>query len=655
MKKHLRTLAACSFLWVGTQSASADQLQCQQLPELLQVFTHQHYAYREATDTIRNQAVEQFIKAIDPSKTLLLEGDAVSFRKTVPPLFRDMKDGKCGLLDDVYNVLLMRSQENEATVRELLGPKYKLDETIEIQMDPDRRGYARTSEDRKKLIRGLTHFQISSALLVDPSVEKAKTQIIHRFELATKRARERGASELITTFAEAFARALDPHTSYLSQDNFEDFNIQMGLSLQGIGVSLTSQDGYVVVEDIIPGGSADRMGVLKPKDKIISVSQPGEKSASVIDMDLREVVKLIRGKKGTKVKLTVLRQGEKTETFETTIVRDKINIEEAAAKLTFEERTLNGKKLKLGILDLPSFYGGRDSGAKSAYADVRNLLGQAKKAKVDGLILDLSRNGGGLLEDAVRISGFFLKKGPVVATQDTHRRKDILSDTDSEVLYSGPLVVLTSRLSASASEILAGALKDYKRALIVGADHTFGKGTVQVLQPLPLELGAMKVTTGMYFLPKGLSTQHRGVAADVVLPSLFSTDDIGEKTLDYSLPQVSIDAFFGNEVNGTDPSNHYAEVDSALVTRLAQASTKRVAADSKFQELRKEIADMEKNRGPVKLSDLRKKSEAEKKKEDKDEANGKAKGSKRKRRGDTDTPQLQEALRILGDWLAPTA
>jgi carboxyl-terminal processing protease len=269
--------------------------------------------------------------------------------------------------------------------------------------------------------------------------------------------------------------------------------------------------------------------------------------------------------------------------------------------------------------------------------------------------LDLSRNGGGLLEDAVRISGFFLKKGPVVATQDTHRRKDILSDTDSEVLYSGPLVVLTSRLSASASEILAGALKDYKRALIVGADHTFGKGTVQVLQPLPLELGAMKVTTGMYFLPKGLSTQHRGVAADIVLPSLFSTDDIGEKTLDYSLPQVSIDAFFGNEVNSTDPSSRYAEVDSTLVSRLAQASAKRVAAEPKFQELRKEMAEMEKNRGPVKLSELRKKSEAEKKKEDKDEANGKGKGSKRKRRGDTDTPQLQEALRILGDWLAPTA
>jgi carboxyl-terminal processing protease len=628
--------------------ARAQKLQCAQLPELFTTFLRHHYAHHDLTDAIRAQTVEQFIESLDPSRTTLLQPDVDKIRKDLLPMFRTMYSGNCKVLDEIYELMVTRAKENEDWVKEITGPKFKLDETVELMMDPKKRGYSKTAEDRKKLTSAMVHFQVSSALLADPSVEKARGQIFHRYEIITRRARERNPAELVTIFAESFARALDPHTTYLSRDAMEDFQINMQLSLEGIGVSLTSQDGYVVVEDIIPGGSADRAKMLQPKDKIIAVTQADKRDSSpvsTIDMDLRDVVKMIRGKKGTKVKLTVLRQGEKTETFDVTLARDKIDIQEQAAKLSFQEKTVNGRKLKIGVLDLPSFYGGREAGSRSSYRDVRDLLIKARKEKADGIVLDLSRNGGGLLDDAVRISGLFIKKGPVVATQDTRRTKDVLSDDDEEVVWSGPLMVLTSRLSASASEILAGALKDYRRALIVGADHTFGKGSVQVLSPLAMDLGAMKVTTGMYFLPKGASTQHQGVASDIVLPSLFSSDEIGEKTLEYSLPPASIPSFAGKEVNTAEGKDHWDEVDPAVIPKLAEASKKRVAEDAKFVEIRKDIADAEKNRGPVKLAEVRKKSEGEKKKEDKE------KKTSRRKRGDTDTPQLEEAVRIMTDWL----
>lgn len=632
--------------------ASAQKLQCQQLPELFAVFLGNHYAHHTVTDDIKTHTIEQFIKALDPSKVSLLESDVEKLRKDLPPMFRTMNSGNCSQLDDVYKLLIQRAQENEVFVKKTLAAKdYKVDDTVEFVLDPQKRGYPKTQPEREKLLLAMVHFNIANYLLAKPSMEEAKKQLNHRYELATKRISDRKVDELISNYAESFALALDPHSSYLPKDEMEDFQIQMALSLEGIGVSLTSQDGYIVVEEIIPGGSADRAKALKPQDKIIAVSQGGKSSpVSVIDMDLRDVVKLIRGKKGTEVRLTVLRQLDKTENLEVKLVRDKVDIQEQAAKITYETRLVSGKKLKIGILDLPSFYGGREKGSRSSSKDVRDLLVKARAEKIDGLILDLSRNGGGLLDDAVKISGLFMKKGAVVATQDTQKRKDILSDDDPEVVYPGPLILLTSRLSASASEIMAGALKDYHRALIVGSDHTFGKGSVQVLSGLPLDLGAMKVTTGMFFLPKGMSTQHQGVASDVILPSIFSNDEIGEKTLDYSLAPAKIDAFVSNDANTEEPASHWKEVDDSLVKRLAESSRKRVSQDPKFIEMLKEIADMNKNRGTVKLAELRKKSEAEKKKSDDEK---KKNNGARKRGVDLESPTLQEAIRIMTDWLVP--
>jgi carboxyl-terminal processing protease len=472
---------------------------------------------------------------------------------------------------------------------------------------------------------------------------------------------ERNPDKLITSAAEAFALALDPHTSYLSPENLADLQIHMQLSLEGIGAMLSSDNGFTVIEELIPGGGAERSGLLKPKDKIIAVTQQGGKPVDVIDIDLRDVVKMIRGKKGTQVTLTILRQAEHTKRFDVKIMRDKISIKEQEAKIAYETRTVNGRKYRFGVIDLSSFYGDEKEN-KSCYEDVKNLLAEARRQHVDGIVLDLSRNGGGLLTEAVQLAGLFLGKGGIVATKDSREQVTILGNGSAEsgmkgdkrkvitfpadparALYTGPLVVLTSRLSASASEIVAGALKDYHRAVIVGSDHTFGKGSVQVLTPLPRDLGGMKVTTALYFLPGGKSTQKMGVEADVRLPIWFILEDVGETALDYPLPVQEITPFLGVPENNAPL---WKPVEQPLLAKLAASSKSRVAKDAKFAEIIKNNKEAAGKKGIIRLADLRK--------EMKKNGDGKKKDTptevKQKAR-DQYTPFVKESVNVLLDMV----
>ncbi|OFZ22337.1 MAG: hypothetical protein A2X94_02415 [Bdellovibrionales bacterium GWB1_55_8] len=626
------------------------KLQCALLPQLFEGFLRNHYAVRKLNAELKQRTVEQFTKAIDPSKSLLLETDLVRVRTLASGVFESMGNNDCNGLLEVSKILVERAKEDETYVRQFMGKDYKLDDSVELMLDPEKRGYSKTPGERQDLLKKMLHFQMSNYLLAEMKLPDAKKSLVHRYELITKRLSERKLEDLVTAYAESFASALDPHSDYMSADLLEDFRINMGLSLEGIGASLSSQDGFTVIEDLIPGGGAERSKLLQPKDKIIAVAQDSKKPVPVIDMELKEVVKMIRGKKGTKVTLTVLREGEKTETFDITIVRDKIDIKEQAAKITYEERTVGARKVKLGIIDLPSFYGSDDQGGRSAYNDVKKILLEARAEKVDGIVLDLSRNGGGLLDYAVKISGLFIRKGAVVATKSTDNEIQILADEDEEVVYSGPLVVLTSRLSASAAEILAGALRDYRRALVVGGDHTFGKGTVQVVSGLPLGLGAMKVTTGMFFLPGGVSTQHTGVASDVLLPSVFNSEDLGEKTMDYSLPPQTMKAFLSDSANSPDPTRHWKPVDPAIVRKISERSGERIAKEAKFADIRKQIEERNKNKGVVRLADLMKKANEENGKKKKD----KAKRNPGQKVDELAIPVVQEGVNILVDLITNT-
>jgi carboxyl-terminal processing protease len=442
---------------------------------------------------------------------------------------------------------------------------------------------------------------------------------------------------------DSFATALDPHSNYLSPKVLEDFRIGMSLSLEGIGVALSEQDGYAVAERIIPGGAAEKNGKLKPKDKIIAVTNEDGEFVDIIDMPLRDAVSLIRGKAGTKVGLTVLRQGDKIDKFNIEIVRDKIDLAEQAASLRFEEREIGGEKFKLAILELPSFYGDQDPSKRQCTEDVARLLRQVNEEKADGLLLDLSRNGGGLLQHAVTISGFFIREGEIVGIEDSRGHRQILADGDEKILYRGPMVVHTSRVSASASEILAGALKDYGRAVIVGDDHTFGKGTVQTVSPLPGNNGALKVTTALFFRPGGQSTQHSGVNADVVLPSVLAGDDYGEKHQRFSLEAQTTTPFLGNQVNGTLPGARWQPVSDSTLTQLAQISKARVSSDEEFDEVRERLAEVENGHGKVRVDEImsRRQEAAEGEEE--------TAGTEEK---DEPTPQLEEALRVLTDLVS---
>ena len=641
---------------------AAKDLTCNRLPMLMEAFHENHYATKSMTPQIKAQAVEQMIKRLDPSKTLLYESDLQTIKPLLLELFVSVEKGNCASLQPVYTLLVARARENEAMVKRILGPDFRLDDRMELTIDVEKRPFPKTVAAKQELLKKIVQFQIENSLLSGIDMAEAKKQQIHRYELQTKRVVEQNPAQLITTAAEAFAGALDPHTSYLSPRNLEDLQIQMKLSLEGIGAMLSSDTGFTIIEELVPGGGAEKTGMLKPKDRIIAVAQEGEKPVNVIDMDLRDVVSMIRGKKGTRVTLTILRPGQSKDRFNVTIVRDKIDMKEQEAKISYESRKAGGRQYRFGVIDLPSFYGG-EKGGKSSYEDVKKLLAEARLQAVDGIVLNLSRNGGGLLDEAVRLAGLFIGKGGIVAVRDGRGEVTILSNGSPSLwsfgnkrkvvrlplesqrsIYTGPLVVLTSRMSASASEIVTGALKDYRRAVIVGADHTYGKGSVQALFPLPWELGGMKVTTGLYFLPGGQSTQKTGVTADVILPAWTSLEDVGEASLDYPLPAQSIQPFIA--LRGKD-APAWKPVDEVLIPALAEKSKARVEKDAKFAKISKDNKEAAARKGVIQIAEFRKSM--------KEENGGKEKKTPselRQKVREENAPFVNESINVLIDMIA---
>jgi carboxyl-terminal processing protease len=670
---NLRRLSSILALFVAMVPASGalavnSELECPNISQLAREFLKHHVIQSALGTEIEQRAIESYLHRLDTSRSLMLASEAGELRAKLTGVFENLSSGNCSQIMAVHERLIALQAASETYAKALVADEnFKLDESIEIRIDPDQRGYPKTESERNELWRKLVHFQMSNYLGAGEKLPEAKRLLAHRYELRTKRLRELPQWEIFSIFLDSFATALDPHSNYLSPEAVEDFRISMSLSLEGIGVALSERDGYSVVERIIPGGAADRIEKgLEPNDKIIAVAEDGGESVNIVDMPLREAVSLIRGKKGTKVHLTVLRQGDETQRFPLAIVRDKIDLAEQAASLRFETRERNGKPFKLAIIDLPSFYGDSDPGQRQCTDDVEALLKQVKEAKADGLLLDLSRNGGGLLEHAVKISGFFIRKGEVVGVQNSRGQLSVLSDRDERILYTGPMVVHVSRVSASASEILAGALKDYHRAVITGDDHTFGKGTVQTVTPLPPGLGALKITTARFFRPGGQSTQNDGVSSDVVIPSLLATDDLGEKNQPFALSGEKIEPLFGSFANAIGPEDVGSQVSGPTLAELVRSSSERVAKSHDFEEVREKLAEAKAHEGMIRLADILKEREESKVSEPKSNAaNGKgekkaekketAKGAdgKVKEVEDRD-PQVEEAVEVLADLVALT-
>lgn len=592
----------------NSQEDNRSNLSCKYVFLIMSAMLRQHMLYDEFTTNIEKRAVDQYIKSIDPLKTNLLSDDVNEIQKKLKSMDKWLGGQNCNPISEVQQTLKNRTAERKTFAKTYLGKDFKIDKNTKLDLDTEKRHFPKTKEELDDFQKKYLQFQVANFVASDMKLDEAKDRVLKRYERAYKRLEDQKEDEYLSAFLNSFATSLDPHSNYLSVDELEDFNIQMQLSLEGIGATLSNQDGYTVIEQLIAGGAAEASGQLLSQDKILSVAQ-GESNnfESVIDLPLREVVQKIRGKAGTKVRLNILRKtADGTKSFKVTLQRRKINLEDEAAQIHYIDKEVNGKKKTFAVLNLPSFY--HDSSkrdGRSCYRDVKKLLKQAHDKKVDGLVLDLSTNGGGSLEDAVKLAGLFFKTGNVVKTQGRQASTiEVLADNDPEVNYTGPLVILTSRLSASASEIVSGALKDYKRALIVGADHTFGKGSVQTVLPLPKKLGAYKVTIGMFFVPGGKSTQHGGVEGDVVLPSPYSNDDIGEKNLDYSLPPKTIASFISPEAFVDKGEQKWEKIDDNLISSVKENSKKRVAVNADFKKIVEEIAKTKAKGKTIVLSEI---------------------------------------------------
>jgi carboxyl-terminal processing protease len=655
----LRALSFVGLAVAGPGAVSVahaeDPLDCNFVPSVMDRFLDAHYSFRAVDTKLADHFVDLYLDRLDPSRSLLLESEAKSLEPRLRSLLTEVRTRRCDGIGQIHKEMLVRHAENEAFTKKFLkDPKFKLDKSTALELDPDKRERPKTPAERDELRRKLLQFQLANYVMSGTKQEEGLEKLVHRYELIHRRVAKMDDEDKYSGFLDAFASALDPHSEYFSQAALEDFSIGMKLSLDGIGAVLRSQDGYTVVNEIVPGGAADRQGQLRTKDKIVAVAQGTEAEAqNVIDEDLRDVVRLIRGKKGTQVKLTVLRQTEKAETLNIVITRDKVDLKEQAAKLSWQELEVPGKpgrKLKLAVIDLPSFYGGRDDGARQCTDDLRALLSEAKEKNADGLLLDLSRNGGGLLQAAVEIGGYFVRTGAIVGVGARERATDPLEDNDPQVQWAGPLVVLTSRFSASASEIVTGALKDYRRAIIVGDDRTFGKGTVQNVIDLPPGFGAVKVTTAMFFRPGGESTQNTGVEADIVLPSVVQHEDFGERSMPYALPPAKTPAFLSSSVNApAGGAGAWSLVPPERMATLGKHSAERVAKNTDFAEVATRIEKAKKAKGVVKLGDLM--ATADKPKDGAGADDAEDEEEKRRKKGEL-TPQAKEALNILAELAA---
>lgn len=644
---------------IGTHQAHAQaRLSCNNLISVQGKFFEEHVKYQGPNKEVEKRTVEQIIKRLDGAKLYLRAADVDSIRASMAKLYESLAAGDCGPLKKAQALLVTRIQERGEFAKQTLTSKtFKFNPKTELVLDPDRRKFPASVAEQNEFHRKYLQFQLSNQLATGSSQDEAIQQVVRLYDRVLKRAKDVTDEQLYSDYLDSFGRSLDPHTSYFSRDQLEDFEISMGLSLEGIGATLSSIDGFTVVEQLIDGGSAKSSGLVKPGDKILAVGQVASDGKegeleNVVEMDLRDVVKKIRGPKGSKVRLLLMRtvDGNTKERLTITLTREKIKLEDDAAQLSFIEREVNGKKVPVAVINLPSFYAEAKRGGRSSATDVKRLVAEAKAKGAQSLVLDLASNGGGSLDDAVRMAGLFFAQGNVVkqSGRDPDRPAMALDDRDPAVDWTGPLVVLTSRASASASEIVAGTLRDYERAVVVGADHTFGKGSVQSVQHLRQGLGAIKVTVGLFYTPGGFSTQWKGVPAHIELPSALSVDDVGEKTLDYSLQPDRKESFISKEAFVAIGPSAWAKVTNDEIRQLSQRSKGRVAKNAEFKKILDELKKNKARGKLVKLGESLKES-----KERKDEADQKKNLSKDEKLAEyLKRAEIQEAANVAADLFA---
>ena len=552
MRQHLSLLIAANvllstLLWMpdarATVAIKTEDGQSSVYREVLDRLASRHYRTQKVDDALSQRYLDEYIGLLDAGKNYFLQSDIDEFEQWRLKLDDLAKRGdiKPGFI--MFNRLRDRAMAQlQNNVALLEDPEFQFDFNGEanIILDGDERDWLASPEAADAFwLKRMTDALIR-LLLNEKDLEEARELVAKRFKNQIKQFDQRDSQDVFQLYTNALGSLYDPHTSYLSPRTNENFKINMSLSLTGIGAELTTEDDYTKVSRLIPGGPADLQGVLKAEDKIVGVGQAEKPIVDVIGWRIDEVVELIRGEKDTKVRLELIpSKGDSSNTKTITIVRDKVKLEDKSAQSTILEIDLNDEAFKLGVIDIPAFYmdfeayRARDPEFKSTTRDVYNLVEELTEANVDGIVLDLRNNGGGSLYEATSLTDLFIDYGPVVQIRDAEQKVYRNHRASRRAAYSGPLIVMINRLSASASEIFAGALQDYGRALIVGT-QSFGKGTVQ--EVAELSEGQLKMTISKFYRVSGDSTQHRGVIPDIAFPSLHDIEKIGESEQDNALP-----------------------------------------------------------------------------------------------------------------------
>ena len=556
-KTHTSTTNLTDALPVKSELASDEQVE-KHSPELkvIDALLEQfHYKDYQLDNNFSRKILASYLKELDPNRSYFTQKDINLFNKHRDLFDDDIRKGDLKPALKIFRIYQQRVKErsNFAANRVLQPFDFTINESYVL--DRSKKPWAKDTKELDDIWRKRIKNDLINQKLADKEDESVET-LKKRYQNLTKRSTQVKSNEIFQIIANAYAGALEPHTSYFSPRASEEFNIQMRLSLDGIGAVLRTDKEHTKIVSIVPGGPADMTGKLKSGDRIIAIAQGKDgKMVDVIGWRLTDVVNIIRGKKGTTVVLSVLpsQTGLGGKPVNIAIVRDKIKLEhQAAKKRIIKAKTTLGES-KIGVIDLPSFYidfearSRGDKDYRSTTRDVKKLLNELKAENIDGLVIDLRGNGGGSLSEVISLTGLFIDRGPVVQVNDVSGRTSIHTDTISGVAYNGPLAVMVDRGSASASEIFAGAIKDYKRGLIIG-ETTFGKGTVQTILPLNAytkekfdkPLGQVKITTAQFFRINGESTQFHGVKPDIFWPLPKADQDFGERSLDNALPWKKI-------------------------------------------------------------------------------------------------------------------
>jgi len=546
-----------------------------------------HYTRQKLNEEVSKKFLQTYLELLDFSHLFFTQQDVDALNaKYGNSMAGDVLLGTLKPAYDIYALYTKRVDDRVAKIKELLKQPVDFKSNATVELSRQKSAWPKDEAEADQLWRGRITNELLQEHLSEHPIEPAPQLVGRRYDRLARNVHEQDKDEQIKLFLDALAQAYDPHSEYLSKADMKNFSINMGLSLVGIGAMLRSEDGYAKIESLVPGGPAQVDGRLKVGDRITAVAQGQADYVDVREMRLDKVVEMIRGKKGTRVRLLVIPSDatDPSRRKNVELVRDEIKLKDQEARADIIIRKdENGDPIKLGWLTLPSFYADMDRHQKSTTRDVLALLKRLKKENIAGLVVDLRRNGGGSLEEALSLTGLFLKSGPIVQTKDYNGSIRISSDPDAGIAYSGPLIILTSRQSASASEIFAAALQDYGRAVIVGDKNTFGKGTVQTILPIGRfasllgshsdEDGALKLTIQKFYRVAGGSTQLHGVASDIVLPSLSDLPEFGESALKNALPYDEV---------AKAKYTKWSDTHSLFVDQLRRRSEERAKNDPEF-------------------------------------------------------------------------